>query len=521
MHTRNLSACLFSLVLCFPAGGQSSEPENGNSAVRPESLPAASASRLPRWRGFNLPYRFSAQSKTQSLFNQPYTERPIRLISELGFNFIRLPLDYRFWIAKGDWSTIDEDSPVLREIDQVVEWGKKYGVHVCINFHRAPGYCINDKTPEGARLWTDPEAQRICAEHWAFFAKRYRGIPNERVSFNLWNEPIRTDAATHAKVARLVVEAIRAEDPDRLILCDGFDFKPSPELIPLGVAQAGRGYSPGRITHYRASWAGGSDRAGVPSWPLPQASGWLHAPAKRPETAGLPLVVEGPIPGGSRLRIRIGEVFGSATLVLRAGEKELLHREFGTGPQGQGSWKESEFHKQWNAFQCLYDQDVEVEIPEATPELRFSVAEGQWLQVTRLAISQPDQAEAPIDLESNWGSEPSAIRWDAEKQTWITPAMQDRKWLWDTAVQPWLDLAGKGVGVMIGEFGVYNKTPHDVTLAFLEDCLKNYREAGLGWALWNFDGSFGILDSERDDVEYEDWNGHKLDRGMLELLQRY
>jgi len=47
------------------------------------------------------------------------------------------------------------------------------------------------------------------------------------------------------------------------------------------------------------------------------------------------------------------------------------------------------------------------------------------------------------------------------------------------------------------------------------------KTAGLGWALWNFRGSFGIMDSDRRDVVYENWRGHKLDRKMLELLQRY
>jgi hypothetical protein len=37
--------------------------------------------------------------------------------------------------------------------------------------------------------------------------------------------------------------------------------------------------------------------------------------------------------------------------------------------------------------------------------------------------------------------------------------------------------------------------------------------------LWNFRGSFGVLDSGRADVQYEDWRGHKLDRAMLRLLQ--
>ncbi|MFO7936659.1 MAG: hypothetical protein R6V06_03530 [Kiritimatiellia bacterium] len=43
----------------------------------------------------------------------------------------------------------------------------------------------------------------------------------------------------------------------------------------------------------------------------------------------------------------------------------------------------------------------------------------------------------------------------------------------------------------------------------------------IGWALWNFDVSFGIINSGRDDVDYADFHGRKLDRRMLELLQRY
>ncbi len=38
---------------------------------------------------------------------------------------------------------------------------------------------------------------------------------------------------------------------------------------------------------------------------------------------------------------------------------------------------------------------------------------------------------------------------------------------------------------------------------------------------WNFRSSFGILDSQRADVQYEDFHGHQLDRQMLDLLQKY
>jgi endoglucanase len=58
-----------------------------------------------------------------------------------------------------------------------------------------------------------------------------------------------------------------------------------------------------------------------------------------------------------------------------------------------------------------------------------------------------------------------------------------------------------------------------VALAWMRDCLENWRAAGFGWALWNLRGAFGILDSERKDVEYENFQGHKLDRKMLDLLR--
>jgi endoglucanase len=39
--------------------------------------------------------------------------------------------------------------------------------------------------------------------------------------------------------------------------------------------------------------------------------------------------------------------------------------------------------------------------------------------------------------------------------------------------------------------------------------------------MWNLKGTFGVLNSEREDVVYENYKGLKLDRKMLELLKEY
>lgn len=473
---------------------------------------------LPRWRGFNLTDMFSLRGR-----NGPFQEEDFKLIGELGFNFVRLPLDYRTWIVDGDWEQFDEEA--LQRIDQAVAYGEQYQIHVMINFHRAPGYTVA-RPPEAKSLWTDPKAQRVCALHWATFAKRYRGIPNERLSFNLFNEPNGVEPAKYAEVVKPIVVAIRREDPDRLIVSDGIPTGRLPvlELLPLGLAQATRGYVPGQLTHYRASWVSGSEQLPVPTWPTLVASGTLAAPTKQElsEAARQPLRLEGPFETEAKLRLHVMNVSKQARLQVKADGAVVWEHDFVCGP-GEGEWKQAHFMERWNAYQNLYDKDYEATIPAGTKLVEVGVAEGDWLQILELGLTRPGQPEDALRLTLPWNQQPAQMQYrpGAADGPFLGGQRQDRQWLWDSYIVPWQEAQTKGIGVMVGEFGCFNKTPHDVALRWMEDCLRNWQQAGWGWAMWNFRGSFGILDSGREDVEYEDWHGHKLDREMLELLLKY
>jgi endoglucanase len=324
-------------------------------------LPDATARKLPRWRGFNLLEKFNGR-------NDRFSEQDFGWIAELGFDFVRLPIDYRGWIENNDWTRFREAT--LKDVDEALKFGEKHGIHVQINFHRAPGYTVA-RPPEEKSVWTDGEALRVCALHWAHFAKRYAGVPNRQLSFNPFNEPASVEPEVHRKVIARIADAIGEHDKDRLIVCDGRNYAriPPEELLGLDVAAATRGYEPFNLTHYKANWVNGADKWAEPTYPA-------------------------------------------------AGDKA------------------------WN------------------------------------------------------------------KET-----------MREHLIAPWEKLESQGMGVMVGEFGAFNKTPHEVVLAWMRDLLALWKEAGWGWALWNFRGSFGILDSGRADVKYEDWRGHKLDRAMLELLR--
>jgi endoglucanase len=75
------------------------------------------------------------------------------------------------------------------------------------------------------------------------------------------------------------------------------------------------------------------------------------------------------------------------------------------------------------------------------------------------------------------------------------------------------------IPVMVGEFGVYNKTPHDVTLDYLSDVVAMLNSYQVGYTLWNLTGSFGIIDSDRNDCTYTSYRGKQLDQAMTDILQ--
>jgi len=347
----------------------------------------------PHWYGFNLLEYFSTDPDWMQHFpyenNGMFREDDFRWIRDWGFNWVRLPMDYRFWTDARDLMKIDERK--VEPIDRAVRLGDKYGVHVNISLHRAPGECILDGmdqklvgihiVEEPASVYRDQRMLDAFVYQWRFFAQRYKGIPSTRVSFNLVNEPDDKGAPDEAagmknyvRVARQSIEAIRSIDPQRLVTSDGYPGGGAPvkELFDTHALQSPHDYGPFQLTHYRVPWARPmSDQVPAPTWPLKDKEG-----------------------------------------------KIIASRE--------------------------------------TKEERFRALK---------------------------------------------------------------ELAGLGVPIHFGEMGCGGHTPPDIVYAWFNDTLDLMKELKAGWALWNFRGQFGIMDTERPGTDFKDFHGHKLDSKLLALLQ--
>lgn len=193
-------------------------------------------------------------------------------LAEFGFNFVRIPLDYRYWIHNFDYFHVDE--ACFRSTDSYLQACRSRGIHLSLNLHRAPGYCTNRNELERHNLWRDEIAQNAFVYLWDAFATRYRGIPREWLSFNLINEPPNPGShgmtrQNHAALIRRTAGAVHAIDPQREIVIDGpgGGYLPMPELAGLGVTHSGRGYHPMPVTHHRASWWRDHEKVPAPKYP--------------------------------------------------------------------------------------------------------------------------------------------------------------------------------------------------------------------------------------------------------------
>ena len=391
-------------------------PAGFSGTASATSLQGKGPAKNPKWYGFNLLEYFSTDADWMKYFpykdDGMFQEDDFRWIRDWGFNWVRLPMDYRFWTDPQDLLKIHEDKVV--PIDRALKLGEKYGIHVNLCLHRAPGYCILDTmdealtgihiTKEKSSVFTDPKMLEAFVYQWTYFADRYKGISSEKLSFNLVNEPIvlpppaemeelkkagklkpedffsgeiaRRGAADYTRVARAAIDAIAKHDPQRLVVTDGYNggTAPIPALFDTpAVLQSCHTYHPIQVTHYQCEWVRGilTGKEPVPTWPIKDSKGVLID------------------------RARLVQTF-----------------------------------------------------------------------------------------------------------------------------QPWGELAAQGIPIHFGEMGCYKHTPPDVVLAWFDDTLSVLGDLHSGWALWNFRGPFGVLDTDRAGTKYEDWHGHQLERQLVTVLQK-
>lgn len=149
------------------------------------------------------------------------TREDIKFLRKAGFNSIRIPLHYKFFLS--------DNSEGFNLLDQVVGWARDEGIWVILDLHCAPGGQTGTNIDDSwgyPWLFESRSDQDLSVEIWTRIAHHYRNEPTV-LGYDLLNEPVppftqiaRYDGAIEPLYRRMAAD-IRQVDKRHIIILEG------------------------------------------------------------------------------------------------------------------------------------------------------------------------------------------------------------------------------------------------------------------------------------------------------------
>ena len=206
-------------------------------------------------KGVNLGGWLSQCDYSEERLNTFITEADFREIAALGFDHVRIPVDYNV-IQNEDGSMKEEG---LRRIDNAFALCRQYGLKAVLDLHKTPGFSFDAGEHEDG-FFTNESYQARFYAIWEAFAARYGDRPDQIV-FELLNEVTEAEyLPAWKRISRECVRRIRVHAPDTAVLLGSYRWNSARTLPELDapydahVLYNFHFYEPMIFTHQGAYW---------------------------------------------------------------------------------------------------------------------------------------------------------------------------------------------------------------------------------------------------------------------------
>ena len=209
-------------------------------------------------KGVNLGGWISQFDKySEEHFNTFIQEEDIKRISEMGFDHVRVPVDYN--VLETEEAEIIESG--YQHIEDCLGWCKKYGLKMILDVHEVYGYSFDPlKDMDREKFFYDEELQARFYRLWETIATRF-GKESDTMAFELLNEVVLKEVyKAWNGVAKKAVEHIRAIAPDTYIVIGGVNYNNVTSVALLDAPYDDKivynfhCYDPIIFTHQKAYW---------------------------------------------------------------------------------------------------------------------------------------------------------------------------------------------------------------------------------------------------------------------------
>ena len=523
--------------------------------AKAQANPVVSADDHPRWTGFVLGYGYIGEIGTST--------DDIALLTEWGFNSARVMINYKTLFSHDAETT---DLSMLIELDKLVAAAIECNIHLNICFNAIPGrisYLNEDYVPSGEfDLFINPEKQEQALHIYQTIAARYRDIPNYNLSIMPIWEPLNKNLSTGqpapeygpedtAAFLGRAIDAIRSEDPDRLIVYEAtagnvYDVIVE-ESTPAKTVADERGnviisYNACEGTYVYACMTmtegkhidDMNNSMYVPSYP--NYLYWLASHLESGET----ITLNGLLPAGTDVELYLA-ASGGGTLEISADGKRVYQEQLPDQWYEVGEYLSSHYEF------AESDKCIRFTLDSGADELIIS-SEGGMMNICGIRLTLPDEYAVErwyyvqaYDVHLGNETESGVVKkttstvlicpnsYEGEARivtihddlTYSTESLKEEAS--EETINKWAAEMNQFDGNCIIRFerGTFSGTTWQSLKAYYEDLLESYEDYGFSW--WSNDW-WEITNNTRTiaEAEYIEYAGYEhFNMELLELLQKY
>ena len=206
-------------------------------------------------KGVNLGGWFSQCDYSEDRLNNFITEADFEKIAALGFDHVRIPIDYN--VIQNPDGTMRPDG--LGRIDAALALCNKYGLKAVLDLHKTPGYSFDAGEKEAGFFESESYQERFY-DIWETLAEWFGGM-SDRVAFELLNEVTEVRfLPAWKRISRECVRRIRCFTPDTIILLGSYNWNSARTVPELDAPYDDKMvynfhfYEPHTFTHQGAYW---------------------------------------------------------------------------------------------------------------------------------------------------------------------------------------------------------------------------------------------------------------------------
>ena len=268
MKTRILS--IAALMLAFMSCNKPAEQKQNLNEEKICEARKSSYATLYLQNGVNISHWLSQSSDRGEVRANKITKADFDSIAAMGFDFIRLAVDEEQLYDEA----MNRDSSTFALMHNAINWALGNCLNVVVDLHIVRSHHFNNENGHPNTLFQDPKEQEKIVNIWKDLQKDLNQYPNDRLAYELMNEPVAPTCEDWNLLVEKMVNGIRETEKERTIIFGSNRWQIPQTFDSLRVPENDKYimlsyhfYEPSLVTHHQAPWTDYAFYAGKVNYP--------------------------------------------------------------------------------------------------------------------------------------------------------------------------------------------------------------------------------------------------------------